>query len=266
MALAIDASTPLSKAIVGSATSQVSNTFSPPAGSVVVLMVSVGAAAGSSQSVASVTDSLAGHLTWGLINGPTDGTGGNINARENVSIGGGVTGATAEMWYASCPSAQTNMTVTPTFAQAALSGGGQVAVAVLTGADTTQSGAVGVATNSTNNGTFTHAITTTRNGSLCVACGINWNQAFNAVPGTNQTLAYNGNNFIQGNNYWAQRENALTTNSGTSVTQDATFNATTANLTFNGVFVELLAATGGAPPIETVPFVLSQAAKRASYY
>lgn len=130
-----------------------SNTFSPAAGSVIVCLVFASQSYIAAWNAASITDSLATHLTWNLAASATD-----------VTLAG-QQGACWLFW-ASCPSSQTNMTVTPTVSVS----GGQyiafmdVAVKVYTGALTT--GAVGATITGTSTSTsISPSITPTAIGS-----------------------------------------------------------------------------------------------------
>lgn len=118
----------LSSAFQGAAASQAftSNTFSPPAGSLIVVMGCATQSFNNAWNAPTMTDSLATHLTWNLVD------------RQNDVTFSGATSQVA-IWWALCPSAQTNMTVTQT---ASVGGSGQtvtfssLAPAVWTGADT----------------------------------------------------------------------------------------------------------------------------------
>lgn len=128
--LARDASSPAlrSSAFQGAAATQAwdSNSFSPPAGSVIVLVLSATQSFNNAWTTPTITDSLASHLTWTI-----------AASQADVSTGAAQSG----VWiaWANCPTAQTGMTVTATYAVAA----GQtitfssVGVEVFTGADTT---------------------------------------------------------------------------------------------------------------------------------
>src|SRR6266536_1424703 len=108
MALAIDASTIGPTTVANAGTTTTTAAFSPPAGSVIfVFFALVGATGTTAQSVISLTDSLAGHLSWTLYTGSRD------NIRSGTLLDGGT-----EVWWAACPSAQTNMTATATYAVA----------------------------------------------------------------------------------------------------------------------------------------------------
>lgn len=233
MPLTIDASTPNFKDVPISGTSVASNTFSPPANSVIVLVVIVVGSSTISTSVSSVTDSLGSHLSWALI------TGARCNTNNTGNLGG-----TCEVWYASCPSAQTNMTVTPTYTNPAGAGNseGIVLPIVFTGADTTQNGAT--ATDPQTGAALpSKAVTTTRSGSWVIGAVLNYTNSTGATAGTAQTTTINGNviqmtNSTDGDAAWAQIQNAVTALSGTSVT----INDTAPSVHHNMVVVEILAA------------------------
>lgn len=233
MGLAIDASTPAPKNVPISGTSVASNSFSPPAGSVIVLMCVVIGPSGSAASVTSVTDSLGSHLMWGLIPG----------ARSNTNNVGNL-GGTCEVWSASCPSAQSNMTVTPTYTPDPAGAGGNegfILPIVFTGAAPTQNGAV--ATDPQTGAALpSKAVTTTRMGSWVIGCVLNYTNATGPTPGTAQTNTINGNSVIvtnstDGDAAWGQIQNAVTVASGTSVT----INDTAPSVHHNMVVVEILA-------------------------
>lgn len=233
MGLAIDASTPALKKVPISGTSVASNSFSPPAGSVIVLMCVVIGPSGSATSVTSVTDSLGSHLTWALITG----------ARSNTNNVGNL-GGTCEVWYASCPAAQTGMTVTPTYTPDPAGAGdneGFILPIVFAGADTTQNGATATDPQ-TGSALPSKAVTTTRAGSWVIGCVLNYTNATGATAGTAQTTTINGNviqvtNSTDGDAAWGQMQNAATALSGTSVT----INDTAPSVHHNMVVVEILA-------------------------
>lgn len=257
MALAIDASTPASAAAAGNASSVVSAAFSPPAGSVIVVFLAVDGAGGSTQSISSVTDSLGSHLSWARITG----------AQANTPSAG-ILGGTAEVWYASCPSAQTGMTVTANFANpgsGTVSPDGLILPVVFTGAATTQNGAV-TKISQTSISTPSLSVTTTANGSWVFGVLMNWTNGTGATAGTAQTNTINGNSMIRtngtdGDAYWVQMQNATTANSGTSVTINDT---APTNIRFQFVVVEILASAVAAAYLP--PRRYSQAVNRASTY
>lgn len=94
-----DASTPAYKytGFIGTATATVvTNTFSPPANSVIVVVIEAIESFTDAWTTPTVTDSLATHLTWSIA----------ASQADTASSFGAVWVA-----WASCPSAQTNMTV-----------------------------------------------------------------------------------------------------------------------------------------------------------
>lgn len=151
--LAIDASTPAAKHGSQTVPALVSNSFSPPAGSQIWVFWGANDDPNSGQPAApTITDSLGTHLTWNQ----TDWS----RAADTSNIGNGQ----AAIWWANCPSAQTNMTVTVTNGSQANSGeDAHLAPVVFTGADTTQNGAHGKGGGTSQTGTATY--TATRAGS-----------------------------------------------------------------------------------------------------
>lgn len=248
MALAIDASTPAVKG-VAPATSITSNTFSPPANSVIVVLVSPGGPSGSAQSVSSMTDNLGSHLTWALI------TGARSNTNSNGQLGG-----SAEIWYASCPSSQTNMTVTANFAinsGATVSPDSLIQPIVFTGAKTTQNGATAIDPQ-TGSTLPSKSVTTTAAGSWVVGVLINYTNATGPTPGSGQTNTINGNSAVLTNStdaeaFWGQIQNAVTPGSGTLVT----INDTAPSVQHNMAIAEILASVAVAatwPPSVVDPY------------
>src|SRR6185437_2150724 len=158
MAIVIDTSTPGPVTIAQASTTTTSGTFSPPANSVIFIFFAMtGPAALTVQTVSSVTDSLGAHLGWSLFSG----------SRDNIFSQGNLTG-TAEVWWASCPSAQTNMTVTANYSQSNNSGGtspsGLMQIIVFTGASFNQTGNSSIR-NSTTTATPSQNLTTSANNS-----------------------------------------------------------------------------------------------------
>lgn len=155
-----DASSPAmtSSAFQGSSGTQAyaSNTFSPPAGSVIVVAAQATQSFTDPWGTPTITDSLGSHLTWTL-----------VTQQADVSFSGANT--TAALFWASCPSAQTNMTVTVT---QSCSGSGQsvtfssIAVDVFTGADTAPIGTTAKGTVTAN----TLSVSLTPAGSASASC------------------------------------------------------------------------------------------------
>lgn len=260
MALAIDASTPAIAAGAANATSITSAAFSPPANSVIVVCVLADGPGTTVQSVSGMTDNLGSHLGWALITGSQ----GN---ESNAALGG-----CTEIWYASCPSAQTSMTVTATFAHAT-SGGHSPDSAILpivfTGAATTQNGAANhfVPASPAVQNVPTLNVTTTAANSWVIGCVQNYDSGTGPTVGTNQTDTINGHvatelNATDGDAYWVQIQTATTPSSGTVVT----INDTAPSVRHNMSVVEVLAATGGSSPTPLVCQPVMQAVNRASTY
>jgi len=220
MALAIDASTPAATSISNSGTTTASASFSPPASSVIfVFFAMVGATGVTAQSVNSLTDSLGSHLGWALFTG----------SRDNIRSGTTLDGDT-EVWWASCPSAQTNMTITATYAIANGNASGNPAgimqIVVFTGAATTQNGAASIR-NSTASATPSQTLVTSTNNSWVFGTLQNWTSSTGPTAGASQTNTINGSSSIllnagDGDAYWAQLQNAVTPTSGTTVTLNDT--------------------------------------------
>jgi hypothetical protein len=155
--------------------------------------------AGGSPNIAVTGVSGAG-LTWELVR------------RTNVQLG------TAEIWRAFAPNPLTNATVTANFSITAPEA--SITVISYIGADfsgTNGSGAIG-ATGGGNslNGAPTASLVTTRDNSFVVGVGFDWDSADPRVPGTNQILIRQAGTKNAG--VWVQSRNAVTPNTGTTVT------------------------------------------------
>lgn len=221
MALGVDPSTPAVVQMT-SGTSQASASFSPPAYSLLVLMFGMGGASSITGMVNSVTDtSVGGPLTWHKLQ--------QVKYSSNVD---------AEIWCAYCMTAQTGMTVTPSWTSSSLLNG-MVGVIVLTGAASVQNGVV--ASTNTPSGTITSGVPGTTAGSMIVAM-ISTAQATGPTIPANQTDIFNGQTFLTASTFscWAQAQIALS--AGGTVTINDT--APTAVQFAMGV-VEILA---GNPP------------------
>lgn len=232
MGLTIDASTPAGKG-VAPATSIASNSFTPPAGSVIVVLVNAGGPSNSAQSVSSMTDSLGTHLGWALI------TGARCNTNNVGNLGG-----SCEVWYAKCPTAPGSMTVTANFAVntgATANPDSAILPLVCVGAAAIQNGAVATDPQ-TSTALPSKAVTTTKPDSRVVAAVLNYTNATGpTVPG-GQTTTFNGNagtflNTTDAEAFWFQMQSANTAASGTSVT----INDTAPSVQHNMVVVEILA-------------------------
>jgi len=137
-------------------------------------------------------------LTWQLV------------VRANVQSGN------SEVWRAFAPSPLTNVSVTATLSQAAVS---SLTVMTFTGADTSGtsgSGAIGAtAVFSNTTGAPTSNVTTTRNNSWVFAVGNDYDNPIARTVGASQTLVHQY--FTPtGDTYWMQRQNSVTPVSGPS--------------------------------------------------
>jgi hypothetical protein len=223
-AIAVDSSTPAMKFVSTASTAWSSNSFSPPANSLLVAVIGAASGGVTTPSVTSMSDSLGSHLTWTKYN--------NINTFTDTET---------EIWWAYTASAQTGMTATVNWN---VSSDGAVGVIVFTGAKSSQSGAA-TGTNSSGAGTPSKAITTTANNSLVMGAVSNWNSGTvtPTIP-AGQGDVFNGNtyfvnNTIHDSGFWAQRQNSTTAASGTSVTINDT---APTGIEYSMVEVEILAA------------------------
>lgn len=174
MALAIDASTP-AEFSTATTLSITSASFTPPAGSLLVVLY--GANGGSSQdvSIASISNTGTG-FTWAR------------RARKNknaASNGGAGEPGGAEIWTAVATVSQ-SMTVTVTGVDTGSGRDKWAKIVVLTGADTNTLTNVGAASN--GSGLPSVALTGCVAGSYVFAAASDWAQAGNCTPGTAQTL------------------------------------------------------------------------------
>lgn len=234
MALAIDSSCPTFTSTDTSSVTTV-NTFSPPAQSVIYLFVCCTGPSTltyTAQAVVSITDNVGANLNWTLA------------ARDNCANKAAI-GGCAEVWWAYCPNAQTNMqlTVTTVAANSSTSNvpAGLIQPVVFTGAKANQAGAATAILNSTVAGLPSLSLTTTAAGSWVLGIVQNWtNQTLPTVP-AGQTVVINGNsqvsNPFSGDAYWVQRQSSSTANAGTSVT----INDTAPSVVSHMAIVEVLA-------------------------
>lgn len=219
MALAIDPSTPQLDNISMTGTSfTTTHLFSPPANSVIFVFITCVGPASGSQTVTSMSDSLGGHLSWALFTG----------SRDNVTVSS-LTGDT-EVWWAACPTAQTNMSVTVNLAVANDSAGsdpaGIIQPVVFTGAAPIQNGNATIR-NSGTAATPSQTLTTSVNNSWVFGVIQNWSNSTGATAGSSQTNTINGNSAIVTNvsdadAFWVQAATATTATSGTVVTLNDT--------------------------------------------
>lgn len=224
MALAFDSSTPALFTNDTAVSSGTSNSFSPPAGS--LLVCTTGCPFSSGITVSSITDSLGSHLNWTKL----------IQAQHN---------ADAEIWAADCPSAQTGMTVTVNYSTATARPA--VGVLVMTGAGNV---AAQVANNNVGSSTSSPPSITTPNacqaGSYCIMVASNWSSSAAPTIPAGQTDVFNGNTYyfnesVNGTGWYAQ-----TTTSANAGGSAVTLNDTApTGTTLQSVIAEIVAAAGG---------------------
>jgi hypothetical protein len=207
------------------ATTFTTATFSPPANSLIVALVSLDGN-GSTPTTGTVTDS--GSHTWTRL------------IRANAT--GGVGGA-AEVWVLYTSTGLTNITVTVT-ATGGTTPGGQLAVKVLLGASSTQTGAT--ATVASNSATASASITTTVTASWVYGAVINWANSTAYTANGSTTLIAGHSDTTNGDWYGAHKATAATGTPG-ATTLGFTNTAAAVNL----AMAEILASTAApaiAPP------------------
>lgn len=180
-----------------SSTSITTKSFSTASGNELLLAFISTDAVSSGVSVSSVTG---GGLTWVLVK------------RTNAQLG------TAEIWRSFAASPLTSVTVTAKLSQSVAA---SITVVAFTGVDSTGtngSGAIGAtASASGGSGAPNGSLVTTRAGSWIFGVGNDWDNAIGRTPGSGQTVVHQ---FLAsvGDTYWVQRQNNITSGSGTTVT------------------------------------------------
>lgn len=220
MAITEDSSAPA--AVHSATTSGTTGSFSPPANSLLVVMVAVD---GASSGATTVSLSDSGSHTW------------TLGKRQNTNVNSApVVGGSAEVWLCQLTTAPGSITVTASWATNG-SAGGNVVTKVLLGAATTQTGA---ATGGAGGGNIapTCTLTPTVVGSHVYGAILDF--------ATNATLTANANStiidqFLDSSNgdTWGTYKGAADTTTLTSTT----FGATNANSAFNIAALEILPAS-----------------------
>ncbi len=222
MALAIDSSTPAPHPInwtIEQPSGIQPAVFSPPAGSVIFVFFSISVALPDRQDIYGMTDSLTTSLNWQPYEGALD----CISTATAPALYGATT-----VWWAYCPSAQTNMSIAayPVNDLSSNDPSGLAQVVVFTGASPYQIGNVAVR-RSRAAGTASLSLTTTYDNSWVFGVVSNYKNATGPTVGANQTTTINGassvvTNSTDGLAYWVQRQNSITPSAGTSVTLNDT--------------------------------------------
>ena len=239
MALAIDASTPAAKHSANNTTPALtSNSFSPPAGSVIFVFWSgnddpnnVG-----QPNAPSITDSLGSHLTWTQ----TDWS----RAADTSNVGNGQ----AAIWWANCPSSQTNMTVTVTNGDAGgAAADGHIRPVVFTGADTTQNGAHGKGGGTSQTGTATY--TSTRAGSQGFIVFCDWNASSSHPTVQSGCTEDSWTTLATQSTGWTIRETSTVGSSGSSVTIGASAPTVEGRYAYVEVLPAVTATSASSAPL-----------------
>lgn len=142
-------------------------------------------------------------------------------------------GGTAEIWtaYATGPLANVTVTSTPKSAGYAQ----LLTVEVLSGASGVGAGAIG----GKAGGSPTVAVTTTKAGSWAFGVGEDYSRATTVTPGANQTVLERYLDSVNGDTFWVQNQNNVTSTVGTKVTINDT---APSGDTWNMAAIEILAA------------------------
>ena len=206
--------------------------FTPPAGSVLVALVSYDTGSGGANGQ---TVSSSPGLTWTLK---------GRKSLDPTSIGGPGTDGGVEIWTATVATSQ-SYTVTNTQAR---SHDGAFKVLVVTGTETSPSGATAAA--SSSSGLPTVSLTTTGANSLVVAVSSDWNQRGAATVGTGQAMiAEHDSAGLVTTHMW---RHGTTTTAGTAVTSNLT---SPSFQRYNVLAMELRARGATSPPQSTTTTV-----------
>lgn len=219
--------------IDGSSPAQVTGTgtrttapFTPPAGSVLVALVSydTGSGGANNQMLSSSPP-----LSWTLQ---------GRKSPDPGSTGGAGTDGGVEIWTAPVSTSQP-YAVSDTQAR---SNDGALKVLVVTGAETPSSGAVAAAFGAS--GTPSVTLTTTKANSLVVAVSSDWSQRGLGAVGTGQTMLqqYDSPGLVT-THMW--RQNTTSAAAGTALTSNLT---SPAGQNYNALAIEIRAPGGTAPP------------------
>jgi Fibronectin type III domain/Viral BACON domain/PQQ-like domain len=212
----IDVSTPSITAVPNNVATVVSNSFSPPAASIICVAFALDSLPTEVNAhVASVTNNGSA-LTW------------HLKGNEN-HVGLGV-GGFVEVWWAYNPTSQTNITVTGNLAQLTKNVTppiGALQVIVLRNAAPDQSSAAWTPTWDVNSGSAPNAtVTTTVPNSLVFAVANNWDTSEAPTVPADQTTTVNGLaatvlNPIDLDTYWVQVKKAPTAVAGSVTMSDS---------------------------------------------
>ncbi len=231
MALAIDGSTPAIATVTNNSTTTVTTaSFTPPAGSLLLIGWMWNTQAGDNPSAPSITDNLGAHLTYNLLDHKTHATSPTAN------------GQAASWWATVGTSAAMTVTVT-SGAGTSLQGGG-LSVIVFTGQDsTTQIGAHGK-DGSTSAASIAQSYTASATGGWGVIFATDWDAQAAMTAGTGCTLVGSAND-VQITHGVVRRTTADDSN-GSSNTLNVTLPGTSTNLSW--VYAEVLPVATSTQP------------------
>jgi hypothetical protein len=227
MALAIDASTPAYKSTGngGNTGTLTTASFTPPLGSLLVVMWAIGSTA--SQAMVKPTN-----------------TGGAVTWDAAVAISEAANGCCAAIWMGTVTTSA-SMTVTETLGSGLTEWG--FGVAVVTGQAASPKGATQPATAASAALPSGTIASLTGSNSLIVASVSNYTDATVGTPGTGQSVTFNGLSFsgvdtTNGGSEWAQYLTGMNLAAGAS----ATINDTAPSIVYSMAMLEILAAAGAA--------------------
>ncbi len=204
-ALAIDASTPASVEVVSTGlTTLTTASFTPPAGSVLYIMVGIDSSGSDPNKITSITDNLGAHLSYTLVK------------KKGIELGGD---SLSYLYTAVIVNSQA-MTVSVTEQDEPNSSMSYMKVLVVTGANT--SSPVGVSGGGRGaTGVVSGTYISTVNNSWGWLIYSDWNDQAIPTPGANQTLY--DSYFVNFNDTYAIiQQNSTTASAGTSVTMNTT--------------------------------------------
>jgi hypothetical protein len=232
MALAIDASSPAITTQTSTTTPTVATgSFTPPAGSLLLIGWSGNTGSASDPSAPSITDSLGGHLTYTLVGWKHRGVAPTVDGQ-------------AAMWWAVVGSSAA-MTVTVTTGTGSGAQQAALKVWVMTGADTTGIGASGL-TGSTSAASIAQSYTAQATGGQSFIAVCDWDLKGVETAGTGATRDGSANVGTDISYGFFHRTLADDSN-GVSNTLNVTIPGTSTNL--NWVYAEIKPAAGGAAAV-----------------
>ncbi|HWF71863.1 MAG TPA: fibronectin type III domain-containing protein, partial [Solirubrobacteraceae bacterium] len=240
----IDPSTPAPAGLANNISTVSSNSFSPPAGSVIYAAFAIDSdpTGPANPHVVSVTNSGTA-LTW-YLKGSANQTGSGV-------------GGYVEVWWAYNPAAQANITLSANLSEPTKNVTppiGMLQPVVVTGAAADQTSAAWGEGADTGAGSLpTATLTTTAPNSLVLAVANNWDSSVAPTTPSDQTTSLAGQSSVVLNptdrdTYWTQTKTATTLNPSS-----VTMNDTAPSVRYHMVAWEVLAAPSGPPTAPAAP-------------